>query len=49
MKEENGIIFIIMIGSLVSGHAVFIVIRENFNEVIKRFMGSSSHRPQKRP
>lgn len=50
MKGENGIIFVIMIGSF-SVAMLFseIVIRENFNEAIKRFMGSSSHGPQKRP
>lgn len=50
MKGENGIIFVIMISSF-SVAMLFseIVIRENFNEAIKRFMGSSSHGPQKRP
>lgn len=43
MKGKNGIISVVMIGSFVAMLFSERVIRENFNEAIKRFMGSSSH------
>lgn len=47
-KTNNGIVLVEMIGSCISGHAVLTtrIIRENFNEAIKRFMGSSHESEQ---